>query len=198
MDLRFGGLQLAPERAGRDWPPQHFLAAAAGRPAARSAPRTTRLAAAIRPLSIAITMGALAVVGYSASGLAPMPDSYREISYAVLVGSLGLLMVAALFWQRRAVAELRAREEQLTAQSGLLQSTLENMGEGLSVFDREGRLIAWNSRFVELLDMPRRSRPARPCATSCSADPRGDFGAGRRPEPKLPSASSASIAKCRP
>ncbi len=32
--------------------------------------------------------------------------------------------------------------------------TLENMGEGLSVFDREGRLVIFNSRFVELLDLP--------------------------------------------
>src|SRR5215471_10166636 len=36
----------------------------------------------------------------------------------------------------------------------LLQSTLENIGEGLSVFDRVGRLIASNSRFCELLELP--------------------------------------------
>jgi len=36
----------------------------------------------------------------------------------------------------------------------LLQSTLENIGEGLSVFDRAGRLIASNSRFCELLELP--------------------------------------------
>jgi signal transduction histidine kinase len=28
------------------------------------------------------------------------------------------------------------------------------MGEGLSVFDRDGRLIAWNSRFVKLVGLP--------------------------------------------
>src|SRR5262249_36526376 len=37
----------------------------------------------------------------------------------------------------------------------LLQSTIENIGDGLSVFDRDGRLIAWNSHFIELLDLPR-------------------------------------------
>ena len=36
----------------------------------------------------------------------------------------------------------------------LLQSTLENIGEGLSVFDGAGRLIASNSRFCELLELP--------------------------------------------
>jgi PAS domain-containing protein len=40
------------------------------------------------------------------------------------------------------------------AEAQLLQSTLENIGEGLSVFDRRGRLIAWNSRFCELLELP--------------------------------------------
>jgi len=44
--------------------------------------------------------------------------------------------------------QLRCSEAQL------LQSTLENIGEGLSVFDCERRLVAWNSRFCELLDLP--------------------------------------------
>jgi len=37
----------------------------------------------------------------------------------------------------------------------LLQTTLENIGEGLSVFDGRGQLIVWNARFCELLDLPR-------------------------------------------
>jgi signal transduction histidine kinase len=74
--------------------------------------------------------------------------------FAVTAGGLNWLMIGALNRQQRAVAELKAREEQNQGQSALLQSTLENMGEGLSVFDRHGRLIAWNSRFVELLDLP--------------------------------------------
>jgi signal transduction histidine kinase len=36
----------------------------------------------------------------------------------------------------------------------LLQSTLENIDEGLSVFDSRGRLMALNSRFRELLEFP--------------------------------------------
>jgi len=40
------------------------------------------------------------------------------------------------------------------AEARLLQSTLENIGEGLSVFDSRGRLIAWNTRFCELLELP--------------------------------------------
>ena len=45
-------------------------------------------------------------------------------------------------------------EQRLIRQNSLLQSTLEHIGEGLSVFDSQGRLIAWNFRFCELLDLP--------------------------------------------
>ena len=69
-------------------------------------------------------------------------------------------------FQRRRCAEAR-----------LLQSTLENIGEGLSVFDRRGRLIAWNSRFCELLelspDLPV-GAPLRDILMLQAA--RGDFG----------------------
>jgi signal transduction histidine kinase len=76
------------------------------------------------------------------------------ILFAVTAGCLTWLMVRAVERQERAVAELRAGEERLQGQSDLLQSTLENMGEGLSVFDHGGRLVAWNAKFAELLDLP--------------------------------------------
>jgi signal transduction histidine kinase len=45
-------------------------------------------------------------------------------------------------------------EQRLIRENSLLQSTLEHIGEGLSVFDSQGRLVAWNQRFCELLDLP--------------------------------------------
>src|SRR3954469_7526066 len=54
-----------------------------------------------------------------------------------------------LLAEHRRHSEARAKR-----QHSLLQSTLENIGEGLSVFDSEGRLSARNSRFCELLDLP--------------------------------------------
>jgi len=76
------------------------------------------------------------------------------VLFAVTAGSLTWLMVRALDRQQQAADAVRAGEERLKRQSDLLQSTLENMGEGLSVFDPTGRLMAWNSRFVEMLDLP--------------------------------------------
>jgi signal transduction histidine kinase len=63
------------------------------------------------------------------------------------------------------------------SEARLLQSTLENIGEGLSVFDSEGRLVAWNSRFCELLELPMDltvGTPLRDVLTLQAV--RGDFG----------------------
>jgi signal transduction histidine kinase len=76
------------------------------------------------------------------------------VLFAVTAACLTWLMVRAVDRQQKAAARLQAGEERLQRQSDLLQSTLENMGEGLSVFDSNGWLIAWNSKFVELLDLP--------------------------------------------
>jgi signal transduction histidine kinase len=77
------------------------------------------------------------------------------IVFALTAGGLTGLIVHALRRQQRAVAELRSGEDRLRQQQMLLQSTIENIGEGLSVFDQQGRLIAWNAHFIELLDLPR-------------------------------------------
>ena len=74
--------------------------------------------------------------------------------FAATAGTLTWLVGRALRRQQLATAELRSSEERLKQEGDLLQSTLENMGEGLSVFDRHGNLIAWNRRFGELLCLP--------------------------------------------
>lgn len=50
--------------------------------------------------------------------------------------------------------EQKRREKELAEQNILLQSTLDNLRQGVSVFDRNLRLVAWNQRFIELLDLP--------------------------------------------
>jgi signal transduction histidine kinase len=68
--------------------------------------------------------------------------------------TLAVLVLYALKRQGLAAARLRQGEARLRRQTSLLQSTLENIGEGLSVFDSQGRLVARNSRFCELVDLP--------------------------------------------
>ncbi len=52
------------------------------------------------------------------------------------------------------VSEERRRERELAQKSVLLQSTLDNLMQGVSVFDADLRLVAWNDRFVDLLELP--------------------------------------------
>jgi len=51
-------------------------------------------------------------------------------------------------------SEQRQRERELAEKSALLQATLDNLSQGVSVFDAALRLVAWNDRFIELLDLP--------------------------------------------
>jgi len=74
--------------------------------------------------------------------------------FSVAAATLAWRGVRALERQQLAAVRLRRSELRLKRQNSLLQSTLENIGEGLSVFDSQGRLIAWNFRFCELLDLP--------------------------------------------
>jgi len=55
---------------------------------------------------------------------------------------------------RSPVASLPCGEARLRKQSELLQNTFDNIGEGLSVFDPQERLVACNLRFYQLLDLP--------------------------------------------
>jgi signal transduction histidine kinase len=77
-----------------------------------------------------------------------------------------LRLILAAFRQSRGCGEAR-----------LLQRTLENIGEGLSVFDSQGRLVAWNSRFCELLDLGPELRAGTPLSEILMTQAmRGDFG----------------------
>jgi two-component system cell cycle sensor histidine kinase PleC len=66
----------------------------------------------------------------------------------------GGLIIRAFVRARRAAVELRAGAQRLSQENAVLRGSLENLGEGLSVFNRQGRLLAFNSRFVELLELP--------------------------------------------
>jgi len=140
----------------------------------------------LKPLNIrlvTVTLFMLAAMTYAMSAFVAVPRLYLELLFGAITFTLGGLMLVFLHRQQRAVADLRSRDELLTRQSTLLGNTFEAMGEGVSVFDRGGRLVTWNSRFVELLDLP---IPASPQMTlydlllACAR--RGDFGEVDDPE----------------
>jgi signal transduction histidine kinase/CheY-like chemotaxis protein len=70
--------------------------------------------------------------------------------------------------------------EALQYNRDLLQSALDQVRHGLSVFDKDMRLICWNRQFRELLDLPselgRVGAPLDRILRTCAE--RGDFGKG--------------------
>lgn len=57
------------------------------------------------------------------------------------------------------ISEIKQREHQRrqreqAEQARLLQTTLDNLAQGVVVFDAEERLLAWNNRLLDLLDLP--------------------------------------------
>src|SRR5205085_3155962 len=136
--------------------------------------RTNRLLTMLKSARLqhaTLALFTLVVLAYAAIALRSiwrisdqvLENAASTVGVAALTG-FGLFAVAALAlaWtmmsgtldrQQRKLTDLREREEQFREQTALLQSTLEHMGQGISVFDRHGRLLAWNSRFVELLEL---------------------------------------------
>jgi PAS domain S-box-containing protein len=54
----------------------------------------------------------------------------------------------------RLYTESVQQKEHLADQTALLTTTLENIGHGFAVFDRDLRLVAWNNHYLDLLEFP--------------------------------------------
>jgi len=52
------------------------------------------------------------------------------------------------------VTELKNREQEIRRQSAILEQTLENMGQGITMVDQDLRTVACNRKFFELMEFP--------------------------------------------
>lgn len=102
------------------------------------------------------------------------------------IGAASSRLVLSLLLRRGNVSSHSALKllddasEALQYNRDLLQSALDQVRHGLSVYDKELRLICWNRQFRELLDLPpevgRVGVPLEHILQVCAA--RGDFGTG--------------------
>ena len=77
---------------------------------------------------------------------------HQEIYYYLTLG-LTLILIAASIFDIRRQLTLDQAQRDLAALAMRFQSATENMSQGLSMFDAEGRLIAFNARYLQLYDM---------------------------------------------
>lgn len=85
---------------------------------------------------------------------------FTEHLLASAIGAASSRLVLSLLLRRRAVGVKSALKllddasEAIQYNRDLLQSALDQVRQGISVFDRDMRLICWNRQFREILDLP--------------------------------------------
>jgi diguanylate cyclase (GGDEF)-like protein/PAS domain S-box-containing protein len=81
--------------------------------------------------------------------------------------------------RKRTETELRELNAQLSDKTRLLQSTLASISQGILMLDASGRVITFNQRACELLDLPESLLAAQPTIQQLTQYQleRGDFGA---------------------
>jgi len=94
------------------------------------------------------------------------------------------LGTSAIAWHlrrryRQTIVQLQASNEELRNERCVMQQSIENMGVGISAFDHEGRLLLFNTGFVELLELPLEvlERKSLQAILEFQIE-RGDFGPG--------------------
>jgi signal transduction histidine kinase len=124
------------------------------------------------------------------SDVTPLLKRMERTQRTVVLGVVTImaLLYVALFFLvrhadrilRRQTAERKRAEEALAEQTALLQTTLDNITQGISAFDRDLRLVAWNQRYFDLRGLPpvfgRRGTPFADI-TRYNAE-RGEYGPG--------------------
>jgi CheY-like chemotaxis protein len=79
----------------------------------------------------------------------------REITNAIVAGTLVMLaLLVAAFMLVRNNIRLTQSEAEREQQASLLQTTLDNIRDGVAVFDSAGKLVAFNSNFFGCMGLP--------------------------------------------
>ena len=118
-------------------------------------------------------------------GLANQPGGYGPEDVEFLQPLLGTVRQLVLAWRghaerRRTLVELERTSRELAEKSDTLQATLDSISQGLTKVDASGRILIYNQRVLELLDLPEgllNSHPTQQEVLQFQRE-RGDFGEG--------------------
>ncbi len=111
-----------------------------------------------------------------------MQHMERVLAGAIGASSARLMFTHALRGRGLAAEEvaelLDETSQELRFSRQLLQATMENVAQGISVADSEARLVAWNGRYLEMFEYPADMvRVGRPVADLIRWNAlRGEFG----------------------
>jgi Na+/proline symporter/signal transduction histidine kinase/CheY-like chemotaxis protein len=82
----------------------------------------------------------------------------RELAGAIGSASARMMLTSTLRGSglklEQVVSLLDETSERLRLNRGLLEAMMENMSQGISMIDRDLRLVAWNQRYQDLFDYP--------------------------------------------
>ena len=116
-------------------------------------------------------------------GLANQPEGYSEDDIEFLQPLLGAVRQLVLAWRslqerKRTRNQLEATSALLAEKSAALQATLDSISQGLTKVSPDGKILFYNRRTLELLDLPDELMAKRPTHEEVVKfqRERGDFG----------------------
>ncbi len=116
-------------------------------------------------------------------GLANQSEGYSESDIEFLQPLLGAVRQLVLAWRglqerKRTRNQLEATSSLLAEKSEALQATLDSITQGLTKIDAQGRVLFYNRRVLEILDLPEELMATRPTLDEVLVfqRQRGDFG----------------------
>jgi diguanylate cyclase (GGDEF)-like protein/PAS domain S-box-containing protein len=83
-----------------------------------------------------------------------IPARHERSSIILICGLLLSGIVTAFIWTvRRNAHRLQMTNDELRQQKILLDAALENMSQGLCMFDADGRIVLFNERYAKMMDL---------------------------------------------
>jgi signal transduction histidine kinase/CheY-like chemotaxis protein len=108
-------------------------------------------------LALAAVAGVVAVETLAAAGLAPgglgLPW-HVAIDLAIIASVFAAGLLAAQAADARSGQRIAGSLAELSRRETELRATLENMQQGVAMYDADYRLVTWNQRFREYLELP--------------------------------------------